>query len=92
VTTIDESLVRWCPANEALELHRVGRATFLDAREPPEFREASLPGARLLGQSALMFNAEKQRALIEELRRADGELILFGNTGTCHTQRSQIRR
>jgi rhodanese-related sulfurtransferase len=83
VTTIDESLVRWCPAADALERQTDG-AIFLDTREPPEFYEGTLPGALLLGQSALMFDRDAQRPLLDELKiaavEARREIILFGNT------------
>lgn len=82
MTTVDESLVRWCPADELFQRQQAG-ALVIDAREPPEYEENTLPGARLLGQTALMFSRDAQQELVDELRAAvdeHRELIFFGNT------------
>ena len=84
MTTIDESLVRWCPAADALERQKTDGAILLDTREPPEFSEGTLPGAWLLGQSALMFDRDALRPLLDEIKTATvearREIILFANT------------
>jgi len=73
--------VRWCPAAEVVQRQRQHGAILLDAREPPEFSEATLPGAKHLGQTSLMFHPAGQKAFIEELRAAaEHEIIIFGNT------------
>lgn len=82
---IGEDEERWLTPEEIEAKQQRGeRLRFFDARHESEYAAGTLPGAESLAQTAIMFNRDAIRTLIDDLLSGAGgasDLIFFANTG-----------
>jgi hypothetical protein len=82
---IGEDEERWLTPEEIEAKQQRGeRLRFFDARHESEYAAGTLPGAESLAQTAIMFNRDAIRTLIDDLLSGAGgasDLVFFANTG-----------
>ena len=82
---IGEDEERWLTPEEVEAKQQRGeRLRFFDARHESEYAAGTLPGAESLAQTAIMFNRDAIRTLIDDLLSGAGgasDLVFFANTG-----------
>ena len=85
VKGIGEDEERWLTPEEIEAKQQRGeRLRFFDARHESEYAAGTLPGAESLAQTAIMFNRDAIRTLIDDLLSGAGgasDLVFFANTG-----------
>jgi rhodanese-related sulfurtransferase len=84
VKGIGEDEERWLTPEEIEAKQQRGeRLRFFDARHESEYAAGTLPGAESLAQTAIMFNRDAIRTLIDDLLSGAGgasDLVFFANT------------